>query len=130
MLIYCSIDLTGQLSLVTSLLTLQWTGSSSSYSEITHRNYSQDTFEYCCQPRFLLWLVPLEEQGMKQEVTSEKGTIAQVGSASAGLSHPLWMLTPPKDICGQLGATQLHGMMQPHEALLPLPRPQYKMQVN
>lgn len=117
-------DLTGQLSLVTSSLTLQWNGSSSSYSEITHRILFN-----CCPLTFLLQLDPLEEQGMKQGVESHLRE-AEVGFGSAGHSHHLWMPTPPKGTPGELGASQLHGMMQLQEILLPLLHPQYKMTVN
>lgn len=117
-------DLTGQLSLVTSSLTLQWNGSSSSYSEITHRILFN-----CCPQTFLLQLDPLEEQGMKQGVESHLRE-AEVGFGSAGHSHHLWMPTPPKGTPGELGASQLHGMMQLQEILLPLLHPQYKMTVN
>lgn len=66
---------------------------------------------------------------MKQGAPSEKCTTAVGVSASAGTPPPS-LLTPPEDTPGQLGASQLHGMMQPQDVLLPFPCVQYKMPVN
>lgn len=124
-----AIDLTGHISQVAPSLTLQW---DHEQLILLLSNYSQDTHEYCCQQGFLFWLVPLEEQGMQQELTSESGTTAEAGSAPAGNCHPLCVLTPPKDTPEQLGAVsaQVHGVMGPHAVLLSFPCPQYKTDMN